>query len=269
MCSVSNSLQVKRPYRELADYVIALSGLKKSDVAFVRLDGSAAEGKDRGHSDYDVVIVAGTGRGQGRASHWGVFNGRLVSYWIMSLEEYSGAFGSVDAGSFAWQRASARKALAIFGDEDSFRRLNSRIGKQSWTADIQSGLIMFHYGNVAEYFGKMLNTGTSRREAHVFYLNAVQLGDHYAQLVAAFNRTDLDSDRTMHDQVFRCSHRPPNLRGDLLLVTGYRDGTRSRALTLMAAARLVRWARTYIVDSYGLEKFTDRGFRDVVLELDW
>jgi predicted nucleotidyltransferase len=65
------------PARELAEYGIGLAGLRKEGVRFVILNGSAGEGTDRAHSDYDLAVV--TRAEKARSEYWGRFNGRPVS----------------------------------------------------------------------------------------------------------------------------------------------------------------------------------------------
>ena len=43
--------------QSIVGYAIGLAKLKPQDVKFVIMDGSAADGSDSQHSDYDIVVV--------------------------------------------------------------------------------------------------------------------------------------------------------------------------------------------------------------------
>lgn len=256
-------------YALLVDYVLNIAHLGPEDVRFIRLDGSVANGTDRRFSDYDLVVVCNSDRQPEKRDFWGVFNGRLVSFWAVSLDDYRDTFCEIDENEFIWQKYPALKAMAIFGDQAYFDSLLEKLRVQNWTQEIQDKAITYHYGNIMEYLGKLLNTFPDSEEEHIFFFNAVQFAGHYARFIATLNRLDIQSDNTLYKQIFSAQRKPENLDNDLLTVSGFSGKARSKDSTLSSARKLVDWARNFLINDYGLDHFEDSGFRDVVKKLSY
>lgn len=259
----------KTDFDLLAEYVIKSADLDPEEVMFIRLEGSAAEGSDRKYSDYDLAVVCKSENRRGAGKFWGVMNDRQVNFWVLSLGEYEDFYCKVIENEFVWQIHSAKAARAIFGEQETFDYLTDRLRTKKWTESIRSKAITFHYGNVVEYLGKMLNTYASEEEEHAFFFYAAQLADQYAQFLAALNCLDISSDNTLHSQVFDAEFKPDNFRKEFLTLSGYCESVRSKTSTLSSARILVRWARNFLIDEYGLNKFQDKGFREMVSELSY
>lgn len=254
-------------YSELARYVIENASMDPEDVMFIRLDGSAAEGNDQEFSDYDLVVVSRPGKKPEKRDFWGILNDRLVSFWVVSLEEYKELFCEVNENEFIWQLHSSRIAKCIFGDRNIFDSLTGSMRKKKWNSIIQGKAVAFSYGNVVEYMGKMLNTFSGRVGIHTFYFYAAQLANHYAQFIAALNRLNIRSLNTLHEQIFGAQHLPADFRNNFLILSGYSGTGRTRTSTLYAAREMVKWARNFLMNEYGLENFEDIEFREMVSKL--
>lgn len=99
----------------VADYVMKLADLKKSQIKFVILDGSAAIGEDRKYSDYGVMNV-------GRKKR------NLASLEIF-LESSIVGLSHVGFSTQRLSRASGSAAMikALFGEPNKFVRQQGRI----------------------------------------------------------------------------------------------------------------------------------------------
>lgn len=253
----------------LAFYVVEASGVDPGNILFIRLDGSAAEGLDERYSDYDLVVVCKSDKAPDKKDFWGILNDRLVSFWVISLEEYRELFCEVNDNEFIWQKHSSKVAKTIFGDRKTFEDLGVNLQKTDWNIKIQDRAVEFSYGNVIEYLGKLLNTISGKDENYTFFFYAAQMAHHYVQFIAALNQLDIRSLNTLHDQVFHAKNVPGYFQKDFLTLSGYSETSRSMVSTLSSARNLVKWAREFLITEYGLDRFDSREFREMVLNLSY
>lgn len=251
---------------KLARYAIRLAGMRPEAVRFVIVDGSAGVGQDREYSDYDLVVMPR--REQDKRESWGAFEGRLVSMWSCGPMQYRKEFYSFDDDSFVWRRKLVRKARLLYGDARDFRSFRRAALAVNWTVKRQNTVVTSRYGMVMENYGKMLNEYPAKGNLQAFYYAAQILAEKFAELVAAVNRIDLDSDRTLYRQATSARIKPASLGRDLTTLSSLDGRARSKAETLAAAGRLAAWIRGYLKDTYGLERLqADSGFREALSKL--
>lgn len=255
----------------LLGYSIRLAGIKLRKARYVIVDGSTAEGSDREHSDYDVTVVRkGLSKPPGSVRDlFGVFNGRMVSGWLLDEESFKHRYLGDDDEQFLWRRRQLRKARLLHGDGREFRRIIRRALARRWNRRRQMAVITHSYVTMAEYMGKMLN----KVEAHEdnvpeFYQDGYIIATNFALLVAALNKTDLDSDKSMYRQILAGARiKPPRFERDFKTVSGLTDASRSRQAVLSASRRLLRWARNEITKSFRPAEGDDTGFWRIVKEM--
>jgi predicted nucleotidyltransferase len=245
--------------RRLVEYCITLAKVDRQDVRFVVLNGSASEGTDRAHSDYDIALV--TKYERSRNEYWGIFDNRLVALWCMGPASYRAEFYSFEDDTFWWRRAKVRKERLLYGGAGDFRNFRKFALSQKWTRSRQNRVIIANYGNAIEYLEKLLNGGSNM----VFYRNCASFSNRFVQLLAGMNRMDVVSGRTMYQQALGARIRPKGLRRHLMLVSGFDGKRRDRTAALRSAKKLMRWATGYLIEQYGIEELgADRGLIDVL-----
>ncbi len=245
--------------------VLQLAGVRSWNAKFVILDGSTAEGSDRKHSDYDMVVVR---RGLSEpprsvTSLFGVFEGRIVSGWLVDEESFKHRYIGDDDQEFLWRTRQLRKARLLYGDRKDFGKAIRKALTRRWNKKRQISIIRNSYATMVEYMGKMLDKAPSKRGPE-FFQDGYIIGKNVALLVAALNRIDLDSDRSMYRQIFdQAKVRPPNFECDFEFASGLAGAPRDNKDVILASKRLVRWAREKIIESFGPSD-ADPGFWRVV-----
>jgi predicted nucleotidyltransferase len=113
------------PGRRLADYALRLAKLRPAEVRFVILYESAAEGKDRRYSDWDVEVVRKKLLKPVGAVEdlYGMFNGRSVSGWVADSFSFKQRYIGVDDKLFVWRRRQLKKTRLLYGDAREFDRI--------------------------------------------------------------------------------------------------------------------------------------------------
>ncbi len=254
----------------LVDHALKLAGIKPGDVRFVILDGSTAEGSNRKYSDYDVLVVRkGLSKQPGSIKDlFGVFNGRLVSGWLLDEESFKHRYVGDDDQEFLWRRKQLRKAKLLFGDRIEFNKIVGRALARRWNRKRQVAVIRYSYVTMVEYMGKMLNKVRAHEDdAPEFYQDGYVIATNAALLVAALNKIDLDSDKIMYRQIFaQAKIRPPNFEDDFETASGFADTKREKEAVLSASRRLYLWSRKAIIDSFEPLGDDDSGFWQIARE---
>jgi predicted nucleotidyltransferase len=243
------------PLELIVDFAIGLARIKPKDVKFVIMDGSTADGSDRRYSDYDVTVVRkGLSKKPGSAKDFfGVFNGRLLSAWLLDAESFKHRYIGEDDKEFLWRRRGLSRARLLFGNKEEFDRITRNALSRQWNRKRQMAVIEYSYMTMVEYMGKMLNK-VDAHEAGTpeFYQDGYILATNTANLVAALNKIDLDSDKTMYRQIFREARiKPPNFERDLLVSSGLTSARRNAEEVLSASRRLLKWSRGEILHEFG------------------
>ncbi len=251
----------------LVRYAISLRDLKPSEVKFVLIDGSVASGEEREFSDYDLYIVKKSPKNLSKYEKevWGVFGGRLLTATVMSSRDYEKSYLSGEF-PFFWLRKSAKKVKLLFGDEREFKKIRIRLlNSLKWTPEIQNEIVEHYYGmELFEYYGKLRNSASEKDEM-AFYHFANTFADHFVGgFLSGINRSDIASERNIHKEALKAKVKPPNLKGELLILYGLKG--RSKKATLESSRRLMSWARDYLIADYGMEKFS-KGFKEVLMKL--
>jgi hypothetical protein len=253
----------------LADYAVKLANVRKNQVKFVILYGSAAVGQDRRYSDFDVMVVT---KGRITATSktrelFGVFNGRLFTGSIQDFKSLKEDWTSRNDYDFVWRIEQIRKAKVLYGDAQEFQRIKEAALKKKWTRDRQFAVIRHSYSTMVEYMGKMLNKmdGSSALE---FYQNAYIIAWQAALFVATINRINLSSDNEMFRQVFRNAKiRPPNFKRDIITLFGFSIQHRKKETIVQISKKMVQWARSYITRYSPFYSSKDTGFNQIVREI--
>lgn len=253
----------------LADYALKVANAKKNHTKFVILDGSTSVGRDRKYSDYDVMIVT-----KGRRDAipqtkeiYGVFNGRLFTGSVQSLESLKEYWFSNGDKEDVWRIQQIRKAKLLCGDETEFRRIKKFALQKRWNKKREFAIIRHSYSNMVEYLGKLLNK-RNEENAPEFYQDAYIIASQIASFITAINRINLDSDNTMYRQIFKeAKIRPPNFERDFLILSGFSQRTREKENIIRTAKRIIEWARKYAESEYRNFPLNDFGFREIVQQL--
>lgn len=257
--------------RRLVDYALRLAKLRPAEVRFVILYGSAAEGKDRRYSDWDVVVVRKKFLKPAGAVEdlYGMFNGRSVSGWVADSVSFKQRCIGVDDKLFVWRRRELKKTRLLYGDAREFGRIVGKALSRRWTRRRQFAVVRESYVTMVEYLGKMLNKVQSGEGGtYEFYQDGYVIASNFAMVVAALNKIDLDSDKTMFREVLdQAKTRPKNFERDFAAVSGLTGERRSEGAVMSASMRLQRWAQKQVVETFRQSKVGDRGFWQIVKEM--
>lgn len=254
----------------IVEFAIGLTRMRQRDVRFVIMDGSAADGSDRRHSDYDVTVVRKGLSKEPRSvmDFFGVFNGRLLSAWLLDKESFKHRYIGGDDKEFLWRRRRLLKAKLLFGSKNEFDAIIRNALSRRWNRKRQMAVIQYAYTTMVEYMGKMMN----KMEAHEtdvpeFYQDGYIFAANSADLVAALNKIDLDSDKTMYRQIFKeAKVKPPDFEQDLRVSSGLTSARRDPTEVLSASQRLLEWSRNAILD-YFEPAIGENSFWQMVREL--
>jgi predicted nucleotidyltransferase/Arc/MetJ family transcription regulator len=256
----------------LVEYALRLAEIEPAEVRFVIMDGSTAEGSDRKYSDYDVAVVR-----KGLSEHpgsvkdlFGVYRGRIVSGWLVDAESFKHRYIGDDDEDFLWRRRQLWKAKLLYGDRGEFSRIIKKALARKWNRKRQVAVIRPSYVTMLEYMGKMLNkTRTNQVGSPEFYQDGYVIAKNAALIVAAINRIDLDSDKSMYQQILRLARiKPPNFERDFEIASGLTKTPRKDEAVVSASRNLVRWARGQIVRRR-LSEAGDQGFVTLTKELEF
>lgn len=257
--------------RSLVDYMFELSAVKPREARFMTMDGSSGEGSDRKHSDYDITVVRkGLLKPPGSMRILsGVFNGRIVSGWLLDEESFKHRYLGDDDEQFVWRRRQLRKASLLYGNRREFSRIIRKALARRWNRKRQMAVISHSYLTMAEYMGKMINKVETREDGvPEFYQDGYVIATNFALLVAALNRIDLDSDKSMYRQILAEARvKPPRFGRDFGTVSGLSGAPRSREAVLSASGRLLRWARRKVLEFSESRSHDDGGFWQIVREI--
>lgn len=255
----------------LVEYVLKLAKLKRQAVKFVIIDGSTADGSDRKHSDYDITIVRKrpSKKPMRVIDIFGVFNRRLVSVWLLDEVSFEDRYVEGDDKEFLWHRRGLSKAKLLFGDRTEFDRITRSALSRRWNRKRQMAVIQYKYTTMVEYMGKMLNKIEAREtDSPEFYQDGYILGANAAELVAALNEIDLDSDKTMYRQVFTMAKiKPPHFERDFKVSSGLIGDKRGAGEVVSASRRLLRWSRKAIIGSFESSRSDEEGFWQMVCSM--
>jgi predicted nucleotidyltransferase len=254
----------------LVDYSVKLAGITRRKVRFVIIDGSTAEGSDRKHSDYDILVVRrGLSKPPGSVRNlFGVFDGRIVSGWLADSVSFRHRYLGDDDEQFLRRRRQLRKAKLLYGNGREFNKVIRKALARRWNRKRQMAVIGYSYVTMAEYMGKLLNKVEAREAgAPEFYHDGYIVATNAALLVAALNKIDLDSDRSMYRQILaRARVKPPHFKRDFETVSGLSTSPRSSQAVISASRRLVRWVREEILNSFEPAQTDDGGFWRILQE---
>lgn len=253
----------------LPAYAMELAKLKPSQVRFVIIDGSTAENSDQRYSDYDLVVVRkGLAKQPGSVEDlFGVFNGRIVSGWLVDEESFRHRYLGDDDPEFLWRRRQLRKARLLFGDQRQFETIMRRALRRKWNKWRQMAALRYSYVTMVEYMGKMLNKRLVHEDnTPEFYQDGYIVAKNSALLVAALNKMNLDSDKNMYRGVMtHAKLKPPNFQKDFEMASGLSAVGRNKEAVVAASKRLVRWARSELVEFAG--EAEDTGFSQLLREV--
>jgi predicted nucleotidyltransferase len=256
--------------QSLVAFSLELAKTSSKDVRFVIIDGSTAEGSDRRYSDYDVVVVRkGLFEQPGMIKDlFGVYEGRIISGWLVDDQSFRKRYLGDDDHEFLWRKRQLRKARLLYGNNSEFRRIIQQALARRWNRKRQMAVIKPSYVTMVEYMGKMLNkTMTRQAGSHEFYQDGYIIAMNAALIVAALNRIDLDSDKSMYRQVIaEAKVKPASFVREFGIVSGLTSAGRNSATVVSASRRLLRWARRQIL-SQVLEEGDDSEFASVVREI--
>lgn len=257
--------------KPLVDYALKLAKFSPAETKFVVLDGSEAEGKATRYSDFDVMVVK-RGRLKPPGSFrglYGVFRGRMFSGWLVDGKSFRRMYIGSDDAEFVWKRRQLQKARLLYGNPREFYRIVKAALARRWTRKRQFVVVREAYVTMVEYMGKMLNKA-GQGETPELYQDAYILAENAAMLVAALNKINLDSDKSMYRQILsEAKVRPPGFERDFVTASGLAGSRRERKEVVSASRRLVRWARKKIIASFGQAECRDPGFRQLVREMKY
>jgi predicted nucleotidyltransferase len=252
----------------LAERSIELARIRAGDARFVIVDGSAAEGRDHKHSDYDVTVVSKRPlKPPGSVKlFYGMFGRRVATGWLVDDEAFKRRYLGDGSGQFVWRRRQIRKARLVFGDRRGFRRAIKTTLARRWSRKRQMSVIGGSYMSMVEYLGKMLNKVEAQEmDIPEFYQDGYIVGINAALIVAALNKIDLDSDRTMYRQILAEARiRPSGFARDFEIASGFSGRSRSGRAVFASSRRLARWARNQLLDTFRPESDDEPGFWQVV-----
>jgi predicted nucleotidyltransferase len=235
------------------------------------MDGSTAEGKDRRYSDYDIAVVKKKPlRVKGEVGDLtGMFNGRVVSGWILDDVSFRRRYIGTDDKEFVWRRRRLQKVKLLYGDAKEFDKIIGAALSRRWNRRRQLAVIRDSYGTMVEYLGKMLNkVEAGEAGTYEFYQDGYVVASLAAIVVAALNRIDLDSDKTMfRDVISQARVMPSNFERDFATASGFTGERRNREEVVLASKRLVKWAREQIIRSFGPPRRGEEGFWQIVKEV--
>lgn len=255
----------------MVDYAIELAGAKPKEVRFVVMDGSTAEGSDRRYSDYDVLVVKkGLLTPPGSVKDlFGVFNGRIVSGWLVDEVSFKHRYIGDDDEEFLWRRRQLRKATLLYGDAGEFDGIVRTAIARRWSRKRQMAVVRGSYVTMVEYMGKMLNKVQTREDgAPEFYQDGYIVAENAMMLVAALNKIDLDSDKNMYRRTLTLAKIiPPSFESDFKTASGLAGASRKKEAVVAASRRLLRWARKTIMTSFEPEEGDGTGFWSLVREI--
>jgi len=255
----------------MVDYALELAGVKPKEVRFVVMDGSTAEGSDRRHSDYDVVVVKkGLLTPPGSVKDlFGAFKGRIVSGWLVDEESFKHRYIGDDDEEFPWRRRQLRKATLLYGDAGEFEGIIRTAIARRWSRKRQMAVIRGSYVTMVEYMGKMLNkVQTHENGAPEFYQDGYVVAKSAMMLVAALNKIDLDSDKNMYRRTLALAKViPTNFESDFKAASGLAGASRKKEAVVAASRRLLQWARSKIMASFEPEEDDGAGFWSLVREM--
>lgn len=236
----------------MVGYALELAGARSGNAMLVILDGSTAEGSDHKHSDYNVVVRRGLSKPPGSVTDlFGVFEGRIVSGWLVDEESFKHRYVGDDDQEFLWRTRQLRKARLLYGDREEFSKTIRKALARRWNKKRQMAIIRDSYVTMAEYMGKMLDKAPSERGPE-FFQDGYIVGKNAALLVAALNTIDMDSDKSMYRQIVgQAKVRPPDFERDFELASGLAGAPRNNEDVILASKRLLRWAREEIIKSFG------------------
>ena len=163
-----------------------------------------------------------------------------------------------------WRKGQLSKSVLLFGDEKSFRETMRWALKRTWTRKRQDTVVKRSITNILEYMGKMMNCADNEN-AIEFFRHAFILVDNFAIFVAGINKIDLWSENSMYRQVFdQATIIPPAFEKDFKTISGDYTNKRNRKEVLLAAKKFTRWSQELIKNQYGLNRFRDQGFSEMV-----
>lgn len=255
----------------LAEYAFELAKVKPEEVRFVILDGSTAEGKDLRHSDYDVVVVKkGLLKQPGSVENlFGVFEGRVVSGWLADDESFKHQYVGIDDEQFLWRQRQLRKARLLYGRKEEFNKIIRAALARRWNKRRQLAVAKSSYVTMVEYMGKMLNKA-AEAETPEFYQDGYIVAKNAALFVAAVNKINLDSDKSMYQQIFSQARiKPLNFERDFMTASGLTSIKRERKAVEFASRRLLRWARMKTIELFHSDRGNDSGFWKLVREVEF
>jgi len=193
-----------------------------------------------------------------------------VAGWLVDEKSFRHRYIGDDDKEFLWRTKQLSKAKLLYGDRKEFDRIIRKALSRRWNRRRQLAVIKHSYVTMAEYMGKMLNkVDASEGDTPEFYQDGYVVATNAALLVAALNKIDLDSDKTMYRQIMaEARTRPPDFEQDFSLASGLTGESRSREAALSAARRLVGWSRKTILGSFRpAEDDGDEGFWRIVREM--
>ena len=195
-----------------------------------------------------------------------MLNGRIVSGWLVDEDSFRHRCIGDDDAEFLWRKKGLSKARLLLGDKAEFDSIISKAISRPWNRRRQMAVIQYYYVTLVEYIGMILNKVEMHDDASPeFFQDGYIVATKAAHLVAALNKIDLDSDKTMYRQVFaEAKVKPPHFERDFGISSGLVATYRKKGDVLAAALRLVRWSRRTILDSFKQSKEDDPGFWQVV-----
>ena len=256
--------------KKLVDYALRLAKVSPTDARFVILDGSTAEGRASKYSDYDLVVVTRKMlKSKAKVGLYGVFEGRIVSGWLLDGRAFRTRYIGGDDPEFLWRRRQLRKARLLYGNETEFDRIIRAAASRRWTKKRQFAVVEYAYVTMTEYMGKMLSK-EGQDETPELFQDAFIIAQNAALIVAALNKIDLDSDKSMYRQIFsEAKVKPPGFEGDFLTASGLSHFRRERREVVSASRRLAMWARERLIKSLRNVNTNDAGFWQLVREIKY